>query len=191
MAADDQGNDLSAVSVPVTGMAAYAPVDAANVVADADMGDKPLALPVAYKKLGLYKQDGGPQDGREDGDKMEFFQQGYALNGESSLSLTINLAEDNPNVNALIHGKEPNSAGVIYVDAFLPEATFILFAVTRYRNGSERRRNGVARVSAVEVDQETRGEVRGKAVTFEWVPDDLFDGHPYKEWLGTPAVVIP
>ena len=193
MAADDNGNDLSAVSVPVTGLAAYAPVEATNVVADADMGKKPLALPVAFKKLGLYKVDGGPQDGRESGDAIEFFQEGYAIPGDGTRSVTITLAEDNVNVQQLIEGKAPTSDGVIYVDASLPAAQSILFVVTRYRNGQERRRTGVAQVTAVEVDQETRGEVRGNAVTFQWQPHDLFNNAPYKEWLGAPveAVVIP
>lgn len=190
MAADDNGHDLSAVSVPVTGLAAYAPVDSANVIADADMGKKPLALPVAYKKLGLYKTDGGPQDARESGDPIEFFQEGYFLPGEGSRSLTINLAEDNANVQMLIEGKTPNSDGVIYVDSSLPAAQYLLFVATKYRNGRERRRNGVAQVTSVEVDQETRGEVRGQAVTFKWAAHDLFDGSPFKEWLGDPAAVV-
>lgn len=188
MAADSSGNDLSAVGVPLTGLAAIAPVDAANVIADADMGKTPLALVEAYVKLGLYKQDGGPQEARDDEDAIEFFQQGYKIAGDGTLTIQINLAEDNEAVNKLIDGKEPNEQGVVYVDSNLPDALWILFVATRFKNGTELRRNGVARVQAVEVDQEERGSVRGKSVTLEWVPDDLFNGSPYKKWLGKPAV---
>lgn len=188
MAADSSGNDLSAVGVPLTGLAAIAPVDVANVIADADMGKSPLDLPEAYSKLGLYKQDGGPQEARDDEDAIEFFQQGYKIAGDGTLTLQVNLAEDNATVNKLIDGKEPNEQGVVYVDSNLPDALWILFASTRFKNGNELRRNGVVRVQAVEVDQEERGSVRGKSVTLEWVPDELFGGSPYKKWLGKPAV---
>ena len=188
MTADSSGNDLSAVGVPLTGLAAIAPVDAANVIKDEDMGRTPLALVEAYVKLGLYKQDGGPQEARDDEDAIEFFQVGYKIAGDGTLTIQINLAEDNEAVNKLIDGKEPNEQGVVYVDSNLPDALWILFVATRFKNGNELRRNGVARVQAVEVDQEERGSVRGKSVTLEWVPDDLFNGAPYKKWLGKPAV---
>lgn len=187
MAADTEGNDLSAVSVPVSGKVAVAPVTEANVIMDADLGKTPLVLPVEYEMLGLVKVDGGPQDGRNDADAIEFFQEGYKLNGDSTVTVQLNLAEDNEAVNKLITGQEPDPVtGVIYVPSGLPDNTFLLFQATRYKNRNERRRNGVARLSTVEVDQETRGEVRGKAVTFEWMPHDLFRGFPYKEWFGNP-----
>lgn len=187
MAADSSGNDLSAVGVPLTGLAAIAPVDAENVIPDADMGSTPLTLPAAYKKLGLYKQDGGPQEARDDEDAIEFFQVGYKIAGDGTLTIVINLAEDNATVNQLIDGKEPDEHGVVYVDSNLPDALWCLFVDTIFKNGTELRRNGVARVQAVEVDQEERGSVRGKAVTLEWVPDTLFNGAPYKKWLGKPG----
>lgn len=188
MAADSSGNDLSAVGVPLTGLAAIAPVSEDNIIADADMGKSPLALPTAYSKLGLYKEDGGPQEARDDEDAIKFFQQGYKIAGDGTLTLQVNLAEDNATVNKLIDGKEPNEQGVVYVDSNLPDALWILFVATRFKNGNELRRNGVVRVQAVEVDQEERGSVRGKSVTLEWVPDELFVGSPYKKWLGKPAV---
>ena len=116
MTADSSGNDLGAVGVPLTGLAAYAPVAANNVIADTDMGKRPLELPAAYKKLGLYKQDGGPQEARDDEDAIEFFQVGYKIAGDGTLTIQINLAEDNEAVNALIDGKEPDLNGVVYVD---------------------------------------------------------------------------
>ncbi|WP_315502920.1 Ig-like domain-containing protein [Actinomyces radicidentis] len=181
--------DLNAVGIPLTGLAAYAPVLEANVVPDADLGSPTIALPSGYRQLGLYKDDGGPQDDRDDDDPLEFFQDGYKLPGNSTVTVQIGLAEDNLNVNALIDGKEPDENGVVYVDASLPAATFLLFVATRFKNGMELRRNGVARIQAIEVDQEERGSVRGKSVTFEWVPDPLFKMSPFKKWFGTPGTV--
>lgn len=188
MAADSQGNDLSAVGVPIGGLVAFAPYDEANVIADADMGETPLELPVGYEMLGLVKQDGAPQHQRESGDALEFWQKGYKLAGEGSRSVQVNLAENNAAVLKLVEGKEANNDGVIYVDSNLPDARVIMFFATKFKNGSEDRYNGVAQVTAVEVDQDTRGEIRGRSVTLEWAEDPLFDGSPFKMWHGEPAV---
>lgn len=181
--------DLNAVGIPLTGMAAYAPVTDGSVISDTDLGSPTITLPPAYKSLGLYVEDGGPQDDRNDDDALEFFQDGYKLPGNSTISVEIGLAEDNPAVQALIDGKTPDEHGVIYVDASLPATTFLLFVATRFKNGSELRRNGVARISKIEIDQEKRGDVRTKKVTFEWVPDPLFKMSPFKKWFGTPGTV--
>lgn len=183
--------NLNAVSVPVTGIAAFNPiVTSAGVVPDQDMGSKTLDLgALKYRRLGLYKQDGGVEEGRDDEDSLEFFQEGEKLSGASKRTIKIGLAEDNPNVDRLTEGKTPDSNGVIYVDASLPDAKFLLFIATKYKNGTERRRNGVARIIAIEVDQEERGSVRAKSVTFEWVPDPLFKDSPYKQWVGVPGGV--
>lgn len=180
---------LDEVAVPLTGVAAFAPVAAQNVISDQDMGAATLALPAAYRRLGLYKNDGGVEEERDDEDATEFFQDGYKIAGLSKQSVKIGLAEDNENVNVLIDGREPNEHGVIYVPASLPSATFLLFVATKYKNGKELRRLGVARISAVEVDQEERGSVKGKTVTFEWVPSPLLDMAPFKKWLGVPGGV--
>lgn len=186
MSADNQGNDLSAVPVPIGGLAAYAPYAAANVVADTDLGETPLDLPEAYEMLGLIKQDGAPQHARESGDPLEFWQAGYILPGDGTRTVQMNLAENTPAILALVEGKEPSSDGVIYVDSSLPDARVILFLATKFKNGTEDRYNGVAQITAIEVDQDTRGEVRGRSVTFTWQEDDLFNGAPFKMWHGTP-----
>lgn len=183
--ADDY--DLNEVGIPITGMAAFAPLAAGNVIADEDMGKPDIAFPAAYRRLGLYKEDGGAEEGRDDKDATEFFQQGYKFPGESTQTVKIGLAEDNPNVNALIDGKEPDANGVVYVDSSLPSTRFLLFVATRYKNGRELRRLGVARIKEVEVDQEERGSVKAKSVTFEWSPDPLLKNAPFKKWLGIPG----
>ncbi|MEE2816025.1 MAG: hypothetical protein VYC96_10175 [Actinomycetota bacterium] len=182
MTADSQGNDLSKVGVPITGVAAFARVAAENVIEKAALGASPLVLPVAAKRLGLYKVDGGPAPGRENGDPIEFFQAGYTLAGEGTRTVVINLAEQNANVMALIEGAEPDANGVIEVSSSLPDNRFILYVITRYRGGLEKRQVGVASVTAVEPDQQTRGEVEGAAVTFTWQVDPLFNDAPFWQW---------
>ncbi|MGW9345588.1 hypothetical protein ACWGR3_28965 [Streptomyces albidoflavus] len=189
MTADAAGNDLDAVGVPITGLAAFAPLLEANVIAKEDLGASPLVLPVAYKRLGLYKSDGGPAPARETGDAIEFFQKGYLLAGDGTRSVVIGLAEQNATVQALIEGAEPDTNGVIEVSSSLPDNRFILLVVTRYRNGTEKRQEGVASITAVEPDQQERGSVEGTNVTFTWQEDDLFNGAPFWQW--GPAVPTP
>ena len=186
MAADEQGFDLDAVGVPITGMAAFAELVAENMLTEAQLGASPLQLPSAFKRLGLYKQDGGPTAGREDGDAIELFQQGYKLAGEGARSLTIGLAENNPIVIGLIEGVEPDEHGIYKVSASLPSNRFLFFSSLRYRGGKEKRQLGVAYVSAVELDQAERGSVEGASVTFTWLEHDLFEGSPF--WQFGPAI---
>lgn len=182
MAADTQGNDLDAVGVPITGLAAFAPLDAENVIEKTALGASPLVLPAAYKRLGLYKQDGGAAESRESGDAIEFFQKGYSLAGDGTRTVQIGLAEQNLVVQSLIEGTEPDANGVIEVSSSLPDNRFILLVVTKYRNGTEKRRVGVAAITAVEPDQQERGSVEGTNVTFTWQEDELFNGAPFWQW---------
>ncbi|WP_194385366.1 hypothetical protein [Microbacterium luteum] len=188
MAADSQGNDLDAVGVPITGLAAFAPVLEANVIAKADLGASPLVLPAEYKKLGLYKTDGGPAHARESGDAIEFFQKGYTLAGDGTRTVVIGLAEQNAAVQSLIEGAEPDTDGVIEVSSSLPNNRFILLVVTKYRNGTEKRQLGVASITSVEPDQSERGSVEGANVTFTWQEDALFNNAPFWQW--GPAVPV-
>lgn len=182
MAADTQGNDLDAVGVPITGLAAFAPLLEANIIAKTALGASPLVLPAAFKRLGLYKQDGGPAEARESGDAIEFFQKGYTLAGDGTRTVTIGLAEQNPTVQAMLEGAAPDVNGVIEVSSSLPDNRFILLVVTKYRNGTEKRRVGVAAITAIEPDQQERGSVEGANVTFTWQEDPLFNNAPFWQW---------
>ncbi|MDR2294685.1 MAG: hypothetical protein LBE05_05725 [Microbacterium sp.] len=191
MAADEQGNDLDAVGVPITGLAAFAKLETTNVIAKDKMGAKPLALGAAFQMIGLYKQDGGPAAARDAGEAIEFFQKGYSIAGDGTRTVAITAAEMNAAVLELTEGVEPDTNGVVAVSSSLPNNRFILFTVTRYRGGWEKRRQGVAFVSQVEPDQEERGAVEGQKITFTWVEHDLFGGSPYWEWQGIPGPVAP
>jgi hypothetical protein len=191
VSADSQGNDLDAVQVPLTGLAAYAPLLEANVIAKADLGASPLVLPAAFDRLGLYKQDGGPAPSREGEDEIQFFQKGYSLAGDAVRSVVIGLAEDNAAVRALTEGVEPDANGVIEVSSSLPNNRFILLVVTKYRNGAEKRQIGVASVTAVEQDQSERGSVEGANVTFTWHEHELFNDAPFWQWgPAVPGAVV-
>ncbi|WP_051701742.1 hypothetical protein [Mycetocola saprophilus] len=191
MTADSQGNDLDAVGIPITGLAAFAPVLAANVIEKNKLGASPLVLPAAYKRLGLYKQDGGPAESREGGDALEFFQKGYSLAGDGTRTVVIGLAEQNPTVQALLEGAEPDVNGVIEVSSSLPNNRFILLVVTKYRNGTEKRRIGVAAITAIEPDQQERGSVEGANVTFTWQEDPLFNSAPFWQWGPAAPATVP
>lgn len=186
---DNQGNSLPKVGIPTGGLVAFAEYAIENVIADVDLGKTPLELPEGYKMLGLVKQDGAPQHQRESGDALEFWQVGYKKPGEGTRSVQVNLAENNAAVLKLVEGKEADANGVIYVDSNLPDARVILFQATKFKGGAEDRYNGVAQVTAVEVDQDTRGEVRGRSVTLTWAEDPFFNGSPFKMWHGAPTPV--
>jgi len=191
MAADAEGNDIGAVGVPITGFAAVQlPTGTGDstptFVESAEGAATPLSLPTGYVKVGLFTQDGGPQEGGDAGDPIEFFQQGYKLAGDDQPTIAITLAEMNAIVRRLTTGEEPDENGMIVIKGLTPDHVFPLFTATRYKNGWSRRRNGLARVSAVETSQETRGEVNGRATTFEWVYDETIGGF-YRDWLVPPA----
>jgi hypothetical protein len=188
MSADAAGNDLAAVGVPIGGLVAFAEYDAAAVIADTEFGKTPLELPTGlYEKLGLVKVDGAPQHSRDTDDAIEFWQQGYGLAGPGTRSFQVTAAENSTVVDKLTEGKEPDENGVIYVDSALPDARLIFLVATKFRNGVEERYNGVGQVTAIDFDQDTRGEVRGKAITVEWKEDDLFNGSPFKTVRVAPA----
>jgi hypothetical protein len=180
MTADAEGFDLSAVPVPITGFIA-AQLDGEPVYLEPEeLGTTPLQLPEGYKKLGLFSSDGGPQDASDKDDDSEFFQDGYKLPGASTRTLQVTLSELNDTVENLITGKTPDEHGVIVVDDD-NSAVFPIFEVLKYKNGDERRRNGLARISTVEPDQNERGTANGNSVTFEWVRKEDWGGF-YREW---------
>lgn len=179
------GANLGAVGIPLTGFAAVQ-LDGEPVLLDSAAGKAtPLEVPEGYKKVGLFKVDGGPQESAETGDSIEFFQDGFKAAGQGTLTITINLAEMNEHVRRLTTGKKADENGMIVVDAATPDAIFPLLVVTQYKNGWQRRLNGMARISAVEKDQETRGEVNGRNTTFEWVYSEKVGGY-FREWVIRP-----
>lgn len=187
MTADAEGNDLEKVFIPVTGFLAVQLTGEPTWVDPTEGSATPLVLPEGYVKVGLFKQDGGPQDGGDKEDDLEFFQEGYKLGGSKSRTLQVTLAEFNDIVRQLTTGKTPDTNGMIVVDGD-NDATFPMFEVLKGKNGMSLRRNGLGRIQTVEPDQSTRGETSGNAVTFDWIRNDEWGGF-YREWLVAPKTL--
>lgn len=186
MSADADGNNIDAVSVPVTGFAAVQLSGTPTFVSSAVGGASTLVLPTGYQKVGLFKTDGGPKDSNDKSDDIEFFQDGYTISGTHTRTVEIGLAQFDAYVRQLVSGVAPDSNGMIVITDQNNDDTFPLFTTVKYKNGNSRRRNGLARISAVDADQEKRGDASGLSVTFKWVYTDAIGGL-YREWLVTPS----
>lgn len=195
MAKDKQGNDLANVGVPVTGAICIVPYAEDNVITRTMIGKKNATpkLPEVYARgtscLGLLTSDGAPQDSTESGDAIEFWQQGYTLNGETTISTAFTIAEDTDLAREFCFGEKPDADGVIAVDTFTPDTKWMAYEEITYKNGNVDRRAGVIQVTANEPGQAERGSVLGRAVTVKWVRDDLYEGKAYIEAHCTPADV--
>lgn len=195
MAKDKQGNDLANVGVPVTGAICIVPYSEDNVITRTMISKKKAApeLPEVYARgtacLGLISSDGAPQDSTESGDAIEFWQQGYTLNGETTISTAFTIAEDTDLAREFCFGEKPDADGVIAVDTFTPDTKWMAYEEITYKNGNVDRRAGVIQVTANEPGQAERGSVFGRAVTVKWVRDDLYEGKAFIEAHCTPADV--
>lgn len=193
MAKDKQGNDLANVGVPVTGAICIVPYSEKNVITRTMIGKKNAdpKLPEVYARgtscLGLLTNDGAPQDSIESGDAIEFWQQGYTLNGETTISTAFTIAEDTDLAREFCFGEKPDADGVIAVDTFTPDTKWMAYEEITYKNGNVDRRAGVIQVTANEPGQAERGSVLGRAVTVKWVRDDLYEGKAFIEAHCTPA----
>jgi len=185
MAADAQGNDVGAVGVPITGAAGVAPVDEANVIEPAAGAIPEIVLPAAYRKLGLFKDDGGFNLTTEkSGDAIEFYQDGYSLpSGLANATVELGLAQTDNLVREVTRGRVADANGYIAVDAGGHATRYLLYTEEVFRNGFIVRRLGVVSVDSVQEDQSTRGEVRGTNVTFKYERSPYFEMCHFGEWL--------
>lgn len=181
MSADAQGNDLSAVGIPLTGFLAAQLDGEPLFVASADGGKTPLQLPEGYTKIGLFTTDGGPEHGTELEEPLEFFQDGYKLGGGTTRTTKIIAAENNELVRLLIDGTKPDENGMTVVDGTFDEV-FPIFEAVQYKNGKQERYNGLARVSEIAESKATRGEIRNYEITFEYVRSDEIGGY-FRRWV--------
>lgn len=194
MAADAAGNDIGAVGIPISGNIGVAPVAAENVLSAADGAEAVLVLPVAFRKLGLIKSDGGFNYTTEaDGDRVEFLQDGYSIpSGLANATLEVGLAQTDPIVREVTYGKVPDENGYITIDAGGHSTRYLVFTEEIFRNGWIERRLGVAYVQSAQVDQTTRGEVRGTTLTFKFDRSAYFGNEHFGQWLvDTNAPVTP
>lgn len=196
---DEQGNTLGAVAIPIGGALAFAPLDEANVVSSVDGGDRTLKLKdkyPAYRKLGLFKSDEGFEQGGEAGDKIEFFQRGYSLNGDDVLTLKVGLAQTDAVVREFLRGGVPDENGRILVGELATATRYLGWAETVYkpiegqRRGLLERNNGVFFISELERDKAEKGSNRGWIATLQWEPHELFEDKYYAEWFLYPEYVV-
>ena len=191
MAADAQGNNLDDVLVPVTGRICVVDYDEENVITPEMIG-KGVAdpqLPAAYASgcIGLVTADGAPQDSSETGDAVEFWQQGYQINGEATITTTFTATEDNEVTRRFVSGSDPDEHGVTGVDTLTPDGKHMAYYEEAYKNGKVYRRAGVVTLTGNEPGQSTRGSVKGRALTITWQNDELYGGHKYIEHTYDPA----
>lgn len=193
MAADTLGNSINAVQIPVTGRICIVPYDPKNKIEATAIGNKAKdpTLPEAYKTgaVGLIKSDGAPQDSSETGEAIEFWQQGYQVNGSSKILTSFTLAEDNAVTRDFIHGgAKADENGVYGVDTLVPDAKWMAYYEEAYKNGSVYRRAGVVAMTANEPGQSERGAVKGRAITVAWLEDENYGGKKYIETVYEPGV---
>lgn len=185
MAADSKGNDLESVDVVITAAFAIAPYAQENVLTSEQGGAETADLPAAYRPVGLIKSDGGATESAEAGDAIEFLQDGYTLNGDSTMTIQLGLAEFNATVRELTTGKTADANGMIAVETYTPDTKWIGYYEEVYRSGRVRRLNGVVQVTATEIDQSERGSVKGRNVTLTWKTDPWIGNGKttkYLEW---------
>ena len=188
MARDTQGNDLDSVEVVLGGGLRFAPYDEANVItpemiaASKTPEEVADALPEIFKSpesgVGLITSDGGPQDARDADDATEFYQSGYSLNADPSLTTAFTIAENNELTRRMTIG-EPDEYGVYHVSDILQNDKWIAYQEESIRGAGGkvrvRRRAGVIQLTGNEPNQSERGVVKGSAWTATWQADALFD----------------
>lgn len=184
MSADSQGNDTSKVPVIVTGAIMLVPYSEDNMITP-EMIDSKIAtptLPEAYNRqtacVGLITSDGAPQDARDAEDSTEFWQNGYMLNGDSTLSMSFTIAEDNELTRRITLG-EPDEHGVYHVEDIIQGDKWCAYYEETLKGGRVRRRAGVVQITGNEPGQRSRGTAIGDALTVTWQPDAMYGGAKY------------
>lgn len=187
MAADEFGNDVTAVGIPVTGFMGYAPA-ATTLPTAVEGGAAGFVLPAAFKKAGLLTEDGGFEWTLEaDGDPITFWQDGYSIpSGLANATLVAKLAQYDAIVRELAWGKTPDANGYITIDAGGHALEFVLFTEEIFKNGVIRRRVAEVSVTAVAVDKSERGTPNGTQVTFSAKRSAALANEHIGEWLIQP-----
>jgi hypothetical protein len=170
MSADAEGNDILAVGVPVTGFIGLAPFGTVFPTS-AEGAEEDLELDAAFVKLGLLKDDGGPQFAwGGTGDQLEFWQDGYTLpSGLADVTITVTAAEALADqVREIISGETVDVNGYDEIDGGGHAERWVAFTEEIFANGAIRRRvaPNVSLKSTTE-DKSTRGTVNGQVLVFE------------------------
>lgn len=188
---DAKGNNLADTELVLGGKMAFTPYSAEAKITPAAI-DKSVAdptLPDQYTKdsfVGLIKSDGGFQDSRDGDDYTEFFQPGYSLPGDATLSTSFTTAENNELIRRMTLG-EPDEHGVYHVNDIVQGDKWCAYQEEYLRGGRIRRRAGVVQITGNEPNQSERGQIKGQQLTATWVEDELYDGAKYIESIYDPT----
>lgn len=186
MAADEYGNDILAVGVPVTGSIGFAPYGTV-IPTPVEGASDSLVLDPAFVKIGLLKTDGGPQFAwAADGDPIEFWQDGYSIpSGLANVTLSITAAEALADqVREIIAGVGPDANGYVEIDGGGHATRWVVFTEEIFKNGAIRRRvaPSVTLQSATE-DRSERGAINGNALLFEISRHADVNNKHFGEWV--------
>lgn len=188
MAADEQGNDVNLVGIPISGAIALAPAGTAGPT-KVEGKDVEYVLPAGFRRVGLVTQDGGPEFTEErDGDPIQFWQDGYSIpTGLSNCTVTFTAAETSALVQELHAGKAPDENGYVEINAGGHANRYVLWLEEIFRNGMIRRR--IAYSVTVESFQQVkseRGTVMGYAITLRIGVSPLLNNNHYGQWVIDP-----
>ena len=186
--ADELGNDVELVAIPVSGAIALAPYGTDGPTR-AEGADPEYTLPVAFKRVGLVTQDGGPEFTEErDGDPIQFWQDGYSIpTGLANCTITFTAAETNKFVQELHAGKEPDEYGYVEVNAGGHANRYVLWLEEIFRNGMIRRRIAYqVTVDSFQAVKSERGTVMGYNITLRIGVHAKLNNNHYGQWVLNP-----
>lgn len=188
MSADEQGNDVNLVAIPVSGAIALAPEGSAGpTIVQGAAPD--YMLPVTFRRVGLVTQDGGPEFTEErDGDPIQFWQDGYSIpTGLANCTVTFTAAETNPLVQELHAGKEPDENGYVEINAGGHTKRYVMWLEEIFRNGMIRRRIAYSvTVESFQAVKSERGTVMGYNITLRIGVSSKLNNNHYGQWVLNP-----
>ena len=186
--ADELGNDVELVAIPVSGAIALAPYGTEGPTRE-EGADPEYTLPAAFKRVGLVTQDGGPEFTEErDGDPIQFWQDGYSIpTGLANCTITFTAAETNPFVQELHAGVAPDEFGYVEVNAGGHSNRYVLWLEEIFRNGMIRRRIAyLATVDSFTAVKSERGTVMGYTIVLRIGVHSKLNNNHYGQWVLNP-----
>lgn len=194
MTVDEFGNDIQAVGVPVSGSLGFAPYGTVIPTPEEGAADD-FTLDPSFVKIGLLKDDGGPQFAwAADGDPITFWQEGYSIpSGLANVTLAVTAAEAlAARVRTIIAGIAPDENGYLEMDGGGHATRWVAFSEEIFKNGAIRRRVAplVTLASATE-DRSARGGVMGNALLFNIARHPAVGNKHFGEWVLAPEAVTP
>lgn len=193
--ADEMGNDVELVAIPVSGAIALAP-EGTEGPSRSEGADPEYHLPVGFKRVGLITQDGGPEFTEErDGDPIQFWQDGYSIpTGLANCTVKFTAAETNPFVQELHAGTTPDQYGYVEVNAGGHATRYVLWLEEIFRNGMILRRIAYnATVDSFAAVKSERGTIMGYTITLRIGVSSKLNNNHYGQWVlnpnGAPVVL--